>query len=297
MAKSKCFVRIVLPNANNVGDKLWVDFFAFGISQVKKIRRSMKVIKNVFGILVLLIVNVSLLNGTPSTVFWTPCTTDVYATGTGHIDVDNYFTVFNRRGHGSAFLPLTGLEVGVVSWNDVSVEAGVDYLGSADDPLYFNVGIGLPEDTLFQQAPSFKVGLFNSGTRYHGYSRTNQNIFDVIIGKSLPDWIGGRVCVGGFSGSRAMGKDRQGFMISYQRPFCAAKYRNNRDYYKWVLCADYASGKNTIGGGGVGVYYYFTPDISILTGPVWFNSREINGRWKWSVQIDINFSIFDAKKR
>ncbi len=176
-------------------------------------------------------------------------------------------------------------------------EVGIDYLGGTDDPLFFNIGIGLPEDKLFCHAPSFKVGFFNAGTRYHGHGRTNQNIVDLIIGKSLPDWMGGgRLCIGGFSGSRAMGKNRQGFMVSYQHSFCPAKYCDDKDYFKWVLCADYASGKNTIGGGGVGVYYYFTPNISILTGPVLFNSATINGNWKWSVQIDINFSIFDSKK-
>lgn len=56
-------------------------------------------------------------------------------------------------------------------------------------------------------------------------------------------------------------------MVSYQRPFCPAKHCDGKDYFKRVLCADYASGKNTIGGGGLGIYYYFTPDISILTGP------------------------------
>lgn len=256
----------------------------------------MKSLKNTLGILLLLFVNFSILEGTPSSVLWTVCTTDVYATGIGHIDVDNYFTVFNRRGHGSFFSPDIGFELGAFSWKDLSAEAGIDYLGGTDDPLFFNLGISLPEDKLFRHGPSLKVGIFNFGTRYHGHNRTNENIVDIIIGKTLPDWLGGRFCIGGFSGSRAMGKNRQGFMVSYQRSFCPAKYCGDKDYFKWVLCADYASGKNTIGGGGVGVYYYFTPDISILTGPVWFNSAKINGKWKWTVQIDISFSVFETKK-
>lgn len=252
--------------------------------------------KKNFIILTLLVIQLSILEATPSTVFWTVCTTDVYSAGTGHIDEDNYSTVFNRRGHGSSFPPDTGFELGVFSLEDLSFEAGVDYLGGSDNPLFFNVGMGIPEDKIFCHAPSFKVGFFNAGTRYHGHNRTNQNIVDIIIGKSLPDWLGGgRLCVGGFSGNRSMGKNRQGFMVSYQHSFCPTKYYNGKDYFKWVLCTDYASGKNTIGGGGIGVYYYFTPDISILTGPVWFNSAKINGNWKWSVQIDISFSIFDPK--
>lgn len=252
--------------------------------------------KKVFILLVLLTINLTHLEASPSSVFWTVCTTDVYSTGSAHIDEDNYFTVFNRRGHGSSFSPDTGFELGVLSWGNMSVEAGLDYFGGTDDPLFFNIGIGIPEDKIFCHAPSFKVGIFNAGTRYHGHNRTNQNIVDIVIGKSLPDWLGGgRLCLDGFSGNRSMGKNRQGFMVSYQHSFCPAKHCDSRDYFKWILCADYASGENTIGGGGVGVYYYFTPDISILTGPVLFNSAKINGNWKWSVQIDFGFSIFQTK--
>lgn len=255
----------------------------------------MKSFLNKLGVMFLLLASTSMLEGTPSSLFWTNCTTDVYATGTGHIDEDNYFTVFNRRGHGQAFAPDTGLEFGVLTWGNWSVEAGVDYLGGADDPLYFNVGAAIGEDKLFCYAPSLKVGFFNAGTRYHGHGRTNQNIVDLIIGKKLPECIGeANFYVGGFSGSRAMGKNRQGFMVGYKQFFCPAKYYCEKDYYKWFLAADYASGKNTIGGGGFAVGYNFTPDIDILTGPVWFNSEEINGRWKWSVQIDISFPAFDA---
>lgn len=239
-----------------------------------------------------LLLNIGLLEATPSSVFWTVCTTDVYPTGTGHIDQDNYFTVFNHRGHGSSFPPDTGFEVGIFSWNDFSAEAGIDYLGGADDPLYFNLGISLREDKLFCHAPSFKIGFFNAGTNYYDHGKTNQNIVDIIIGKSLPDYIGGRLFIGAFSGSRTIGKNTEGFMISYQRSFSPAIHCDDKEYFKWVICADYSSGKNIIGGGGVGVYYYFTPDISILTGPVWFNSRKINGDWKWSLQIDISFSCF-----
>lgn len=256
----------------------------------------MKLHRKILTIGFLLLINIGLVEATPSSVFWTICTTDVYATGTGHIDDDNYFTIFNSRKNGSPFPPDIGFELGIFGWEDLIAEAGIDYLGGTDDPLFFNVGISLPEDKLFCHAPSLKVGIFDFGTRYHGRNRTNQNIVDLIIGKSLPDWIGGTLCIGGFSGSRTMGKNCQGFMVSYQRSFCPAKYCEDEDYFKWVLCADYASGKNTIGGGGVGLYYYFTPDISILTGPVWFNSKKINGKWKWSVQIDMNFPAFDFKK-
>lgn len=254
---------------------------------------------------------VGAIHATPSSVFWTVCTTDVYDTGVGHIDVDNYFTVFNRRERGSAFLPDVGFEAGIFTLGDIKAEAGVDYIGGASDPLYFNYGMAISEGKLFDCSPSFKVGIFNVGTRHKNYAgyytyysykknkygRTDQNIIDVIAGKNLPDWLGGgRFFVGGFSGSRAMGKNRQGFMFAYTKAFCPAIYCDGTEYNKWVFCADYVSGRNTIGGGGFGVYYYFNPYISVLSGPVWFNNQCYYGRWKWTVQIDISFKIFEFCK-
>lgn len=237
-------------------------------------------------------VSMSTLIATPTSVFWTNCTTDVYEPGEVHIDEDNYFTIFNRRGHGTAFPPDTGVEFGLFSVGDFNVEAGIDYFGGTTDPLFFNAGIGAAEDMFFTSAPSIKLAIFGAGTRYHGRDKTNYNIVDLILGKTIPGAIGGRFFLGGFRGSRTMGKDQQGVMVGYQRLFCPEKYQGKTEYHKWIFSADYASGKNIIGGGGFAVGYYFTPDISLLTGPVWFNSKKLNGNWKWSVQIDIGFSLF-----
>lgn len=246
----------------------------------------------IFSLIILLSINFLTLEATPSTVFWTVCTTDVYAKGTGHIDQDNYFTVFNKRGKGASLPPDVGFELGCYSFKEINVEAGFDYLGGTDDPLYFNIGIGVEEEKLFKNAPSLKCGFFDAGTKYHGCNLTNFNVVDFIIGKTLPEIIGGKICLGVFSGNKSLGKNQQGFMISYQKPFCKAISCDDKEYYKWVFCCDYASGKNVIGGGGIGIYYYFTPDISIVTGPVWFNTNKYNGPWKWSVQIDMSFSVF-----
>lgn len=232
---------------------------------------------------------------TPTSLFWTNCTTEVQATGVGHLGVDNYFTVFNRRGHGSSFNPDLGFTLGLFEWCDIKAEAGIDYLGGADDPLYFNTKVGIGEDKICEHFPSFSVGIFNIGTRTRE-NRTNQNVVDIVFGKSLPECIGGTLYVGAYAGNRAMGHVREGFMIGYTHSYCPAKHCDGRDYNKWSLNADFASGKNTIGGGGVGVTHYFTPDISILTGPVWFTDAHFNGQWKWSIQLDIDFHIFDVCK-
>lgn len=252
----------------------------------------MNYLKSIF--FVVIAVTCGCLEATPTSLFWTNCITDIEPKDTLHIDVDNYFTVFNRRGHGQSFAPDVGLLYGL-AWGDLKAEVGFDYLGGTDDPLFFNAKIGVDEGILFSKAPAFNVGIFDIGTRTHTHGRTNFNIVDFIFGKSLPDCIGGKLFVAAFSGSRAMGKNRQGFEIGYQRNFCKTKDCNDKEYYKWVLAIDYASGKNIIGGGGIGINYYFTPDIALLTGPVFFNDASLNGTWKWSVQLDIDIP-FTCKK-
>ena len=230
----------------------------------------------------------------PTSLFWTNCTTQVQPTGTGQLQVYNYFTVCNRRGHGQYFNPDIGFLIGAYSWEDLQLEVGVDYFGGADDPLFFNGKVAIEEGKLFCHSPSFSAGIFNIGTRAK-HHRTNQNIVDFVFGKSLPEWFGGTFYIGGFGGTKAMGRIQQGIMIGYLRNFCHTKDCNGKEYDKWSFCADWASGKNTIGGGGAALCYYFTPDIYLETGPVFFNTAKYNGTWKWSVQLYATFPLFDSK--
>lgn len=251
----------------------------------------MKSLKTTIGMLLVLMASFSSLSARPSHVFWTNCTTDVYETGVGHIDVDNWFTVFNGK-KGSLLPPTFGFEVGVASFGNWKLEAGVDYLAPLEHPLFFNAGIGIDENLLLCNAPSFKVGVFYAGTQYSGHRKTDFNIVDVIVGKTLPR-IGGRLFIGGYYGNKHIGKDRGGFMVAYERMFCPTEYCDGTEYCRWKLVADYASGKNIIGGGGVGVGYYFTPYISVTTGPTWFNAKELRDDMRWTVQVDISFAMFN----
>jgi hypothetical protein len=229
------------------------------------------------------------IHATPSSVFFTNCTTNIQDANTVNFGVYNFFSVYSGRGHNNFFAPDIGLEAGVCKFGPFAAEVGIDYIGGTDDPLFFNAKVGINENTLFAHAPAFNIGIFNVGTRTHGSGKTNQNIVDAIVGKTLPDSLGGgNVYAGVFSGSKTMGKDRQGVMVAFVQNFYAARDTDGKLYHKWQLAADYASGKNTIGGGGIGIGYYFTPRISLLTGPCWYNDKKLNhGRFKWSVQLDI----------
>ena len=126
---------------------------------------------------------------TPSTTFWTPCTPDIQAPHVWHLGIDNYFTVGNggADGEGDSFPTDVGLTYGLRLSHKLPAEVGVDILGPTDDPTFFNAKFGYVEDALRPGAPAVQLGVFSVGTRS---GVTHQNIFDLIIGKSLPRDMG-----------------------------------------------------------------------------------------------------------
>lgn len=219
---------------------------------------------------------------TPSTTYWSPCTADVQAFGKWHVTYDSYFTVGKRGDKKGDFTTDVGLTVGALPFKKLNLELGFDLNEPLDEPLSFNGKFGTPEGSLFAGSPAFNVGIFNVGMKK---GVNDYNIFDYIVGKTLPFNLG-RLHAAYYLGNSntlksARGKkENTGFMVGYDKYI----YKD-----KVMLAADYASGKNAIGGGGVGLYYFFTKDIDLLVGPVWFNDHAINGGMKWTVQLDINF--------
>lgn len=163
------------------------------------------------------------------------------------------------------------------------MEYGADVLTSTENPIYFNAKIGYREGMLGKNTPALQLGMFDFGTKPHV---TDYNIVYLQTGKTLADGIT-RLHLAGYYGnpgtliSSSGARQNTGVMIAFDRTLD----KNG----KWVLAADYASGKNFIGGGSVGVYHYFTKDVSWLVGPVWFNDKGLNGEMKWTSQFDINF--------
>lgn len=111
----------------------------------------MRLPRKILTLAFLLLLNLGLVEATPSTTYWTVCTTDIQADGVWHIGVDNYFTVFNRRGHGSSFPPDVGLTYGLFNWYDLASEVGIDYLGGTDDPIFLMQKLGWPKASSFQR--------------------------------------------------------------------------------------------------------------------------------------------------
>ena len=244
-----------------------------------------------------LVVSTGAAMATSSSTFWTPMTLDVQPYGVLHWGVDNYFTVFRKASNGAGSFPTdAGLTVGVLPFKKFQMEVGIDLLEPSDYPVYFNVKMGAPEGALASGAPALEVGIINAGMKRNV---NDYNIVYGVIGKTIPGL--GRLSVGPYVGNSKVlvngegKKENTGWMAAFDRGFMPVKDAQGNELNRLVLAVDYASGKNALGAGGVGLYYYFTKDISLLTGPVWFNDEAINGKWKWTLQLDVNVPGWGGK--
>jgi hypothetical protein len=218
---------------------------------------------------------------TPSTTYWTPCTIDIQPAGVTHLGIDDYFAVGSTAAV-AQFPTDVGLTFGANLGPKVAMEYGFDVLSPGASPLYLNAKIGFRQNALSPSAPALQLGFFNFGTKSNV---TDQDIVYLTVGKSLPNGRT-RIAASYYFGnedvlvSSAGDKQETGFMVAFDHAIVPGKV---------MLAGDYASGKNLIGGGGAGVCYYFTKDISLLAGPVWFNDKGINGPTKMTAQLDMNF--------
>jgi len=233
---------------------------------------------------------------TPSTTYWTPCVMDVQPYGVWHITYDSYFTVGKKGDKARDFPTDAGLTVGVLPYEKLNLEVGYDLLQPSDDPSFFNAKLGTPENSLFDGSPGLNVGIFNVGTRR---DVADYDVLDFIAGKTLPLDLG-RIHVGYYTGLTNTLKDTStdgdgangGFMIGWDKGICPVNDDKGKfQFNRFVLAGDWATGKNALGGGGAGIYTYFTQDISLLVGPVWFNDKTLNGDMLWTIQLDINFKF------
>ena len=220
-------------------------------------------------------------NATSTTQFWTGCAMDIQPFGAWHIGVDNYTTIGPTIADGAAAFPTDlGITVGVLPFDKINMEIGIDIVEPTDTPLYLNAKIGTPEGSLFEGSPGIAFGMYNMGF----VDNADYNIGYLVVGKTLPLDIG-RVHAGYYLGNskllvnRTGAAENQGWMLAYDKYIVKDKL---------MLLMDYASGDNVVGGGGAGLCYCFAKNASLIFGPVWFNNEITNGKPKWTIQLDIN---------
>jgi hypothetical protein len=229
---------------------------------------------------------------TPSTQIWIP-STDVQAFKTGHLGIDNYVRT-DRRNDGSRdpnFYDI-GLTAGVLPFEKVQMEVGIDYLsyGNSYDnyPVYFNAKLGTPEDSICKYSPALAIGGYNFGTNSNSDSplRTDQNIVYALAAKTLP--VVGRLSAGYFYGNDKVlldqhgKKENDGVLLSWDRAMTEISD-------KLWLAVDYQGSKSAMGAFSFGGSWAFTKDVSLIIGYDIYNNQSIAGKNTFTTQLDINF--------
>ena len=154
-------------------------------------------------------------SATPSTTFWTPATTYTQPYLVPHLTYDSYF------GEPSAYPITTGITVGVLPFEKLQAEVGVDllYPGLTQNGLLFNAKLALPEGAFGANVPGVSVGVQNIG-----FEKDVNDLYLVHgeVGKTLPFGV---VAVGAYYGvnkklivDETGAKKQTGFMASWTSP-------------------------------------------------------------------------------
>jgi hypothetical protein len=226
--------------------------------------------------------------GTTGT-FWTNAIPYILPEGKMQLPLVNYFTIFKNTTSPRSLPPQVGLYYGAFSKSIIKSEIGIDYFGGIDYPYLFSWKAGFDENSVRKGFPSFNFGMFGIGTKKNV---NDFNIMDFVIGKTV---FNVNIFGGAYYGSKTLSPDRAGWWGGFIYLFYPVKDCKGQEYKKFGILADYASGKNVIGGGGFSFTWFVTPDIYFQTGPVWFNDVKINGRWKFGISIVINSQIIERK--
>lgn len=229
---------------------------------------------------------------TPSTNFWAPSTPSVQPFGVLRLTYDSYF---NEK---AAYSFDTGLTIGVLPWKELQAEVGFDLFyptvastGPVSFPIVLNAKIGAPEDVYFTGQPGWSLGIFGAG--FQG-GVNNQNVLYAMLGKTFP--YVGSLNVGGYYAlnealflSSAGEKQQLGLLAGWASPSIDVPVIE-----KLAFTWDVQTGQNVLGATGGGIYVYFTPAVSLLTGPVFFFDKALqpgSSSWMWSAQIDVDIDF------
>lgn len=231
----------------------------------------------------------STARATPSTVVWSPATTYVQPAGVPHLTYDTYFA---EKG---AYAIDTGLTVGVLPWEKLQGEIGFDllYPGYTQNGFYMNAKLAVPEGALGAGLPGVSAGVFNLGFES---DVSDYDILHAEIAKTLP--VVGTLAIGGYYGLNdklmvdEKGKSAQGgLMASWAGPEIKTSIPG---LLKVVPAVDLMTGKSAFGAVGAGASLYFTPAVSLITGPVFFLNKDVQpggASFMWTFQLDVDVQV------
>ncbi len=230
-----------------------------------------------------LVLSAGIAYATPSTQIWIP-STDIQPFKKFHLGLDTYIKTQSQDGTTEPTVTNVGLTAGVLPFEKLQMEIGIDYRDIGGDhtyPLYFNAKLGVPEDALFKGSPALAVGGYDFGTKS---DVTNYNIVYALVAKTVGNL--GRFSVGYYSGNKDLlrdidgNKDNHGILLSWDRTISEISDK------LWAAI-DYQGGKNGYGALSFGISWKFAPNVSVIFGYDVYNES----RYKptATIQLDIDF--------
>ncbi len=222
-------------------------------------------------------------HATPSTQIWIP-STDVQPFKKVHLGLDTYIKTQSQDGTTEPTVTNIGLTVGVLPFEKLQMEIGIDYRDIGGDhtyPIYFNAKLGVPEDVMFKGAPALAVGGYDFGTKS---DVTNYNIVYGLAAKNIGDI--GRFSAGYYKRNRELllditgNKDNHGVLLSWDRTISEISDK------LWAAI-DYQGGKNSYGALSFGVAWKFAPNVGVIFGYDIYN--ESTYKPTATIQRDIDF--------
>jgi hypothetical protein len=244
---------------------------------------------------------------TPSTQIWIP-STDIQPFLTGHLGIDNYFRASrNASGGRDPNVLDIGLTAGVLPFEKVQMEVGIDYLVIAANPndqhpWSGNAKIGTPEDSMFKFSPAIAVGIYNArpikdvAVKDAPSVTSGQNIVYGLVAKTVTA-IGAMPSLGRFSAGYYRGSKRA--LVDNPDPLLA-KPANDGVLLSWDrtmteisdklwLAVDYQGGNNVDGALNFGLAWSFAKNVSVIFGYDMYTKRSLAGENTITTQLDINF--------
>jgi hypothetical protein len=231
-------------------------------------------------------------HATPSSTFWAPSTPYVQPYGVLHVTYDTYF------GRQASYPIDTGLTMGVIPGQKLQAEVGFDLLYSTvangdglKAPFVLNAKVGAPEDVYFHGQPAWSFGVYGAGFEE---DVNDADVLHFMLGKTLAH--AGYPTLGVYYGlnqdlfrSPEGDDERFGVMAGWTSPSIDVSHLD-----KIAFCWDIQTGHSAAGATGAAMYAYFTPTISLETGPVFFFEKELQpggSSWMWSMQLDIDLDL------
>jgi hypothetical protein len=200
---------------------------------------------------------------TPSTQIWNP-STDIQASGTWHLGIDNYFTV---AGWGSGADYTVPTDIGLTYGILPGLEAGLDVSEPQTQALAGNIKYGIAENG---NLPALAVGGFGFGT-VGGVKDMN-----VLYGVAAKTFAFGRISAGYFQGDAAViGSDGKGCILTWDKSLTDKVWAS----------IDYASGYSSLGALFTGFSYSFSSNTSVLFAYGTYNN---GAKPTVTTQLDIN---------